>query len=930
MRISSGTTALSLGVFALTFLTNLVHVSASSNVRNPIRALSTVRNSTIHTTNGRVTALSHFDLSLLFHDHVEVKLSLEPNHDIIPESGATVTYLDADGNIARTEQVDRLAHKVFKGTAWLRRHDGDAWEKAGWARVTVRRDGQDPLYEGAFALHHDNHHIQLAHNYERTRHPLDPELELREDDFMVVYRDSDIVVDMDDDYTHTELRRDLTSQSSLSCNSDLLGFNNLEDHPVYTGMLKRSDAHWGSMGFSSLFPKRQIDTSTGGNSAGVNLVSTIGQTAGCPTTRKVALVGVATDCTYTAEFNSSESTRQNVITQMNTASDLYERTFNISLGLQNITISDASCPGTPASTTQWNQRCSDSVDIQDRLNLFSAWRGTLQDNNSHWTLLSTCNTGSAVGLAWLGQACVSGSITANSSTTGNGQSNGGGSETVTGANVVIRTQGASEWQIIAHETGHTFGAVHDCTSTTCASANTVSSSQCCPLNSGTCSAGERYIMNPSTSNGITDFSPCSIGNICSALGRNSVRSTCLADNRGVVTITGQQCGNGIVEDGEDCDCGGADGCGNNACCDGATCKFKAGAVCDDSNEACCNSCQLASNGTVCRASTGVCDPAETCTGRSALCPADVTTPDGHGCGSSGLKCASGQCTSRDVQCKTVMGSYTQGNNDTYACDNSGCVISCASPQFGPNVCYGLQQNFLDGTSCGGDGTCRNVSLPFPTPALSCISPSLSSHKTLPQLTTSPGPMQRRLGRRRSPLLDRLAQSPRHRPGLCNRRSPPPLHPRLSDPLLQTKKGRCTTQEKRTTCPAAWWLDGLERWRAGAAAAAYVPASASAAVSATVSAAATGYEWWQGAAAVAAAAAAGRVERWWWWRRGVCAAACAAADVRASGRERAVCVIFPPVFCFCLLFSFSSSSPCAAVGFVGLVCFFLGPGFCWVG
>jgi len=53
-----------------------------------------------------------------------------------------------------------------------------------------------------------------------------------------------------------------------------------------------------------------------------------------------------------------------------------------------------------------------------------------------------------------------------------------------------------------------------------------------------------------------------------------------------------------------------------------------------------------------------------------------------------------------------MGSYTQGN-DTYACSSSGCQISCASPEFGANVCYSMQQNFLDGTSCQGGGKCSN-------------------------------------------------------------------------------------------------------------------------------------------------------------------------------------------------------------------------------
>jgi hypothetical protein len=53
-----------------------------------------------------------------------------------------------------------------------------------------------------------------------------------------------------------------------------------------------------------------------------------------------------------------------------------------------------------------------------------------------------------------------------------------------------------------------------------------------------------------------------------------------------------------------------------------------------------------------------------------------------------------------------MGSYTQGN-DTYACSDTGCQISCASPEFGANVCYSMQQNFLDGTACQGGGKCSN-------------------------------------------------------------------------------------------------------------------------------------------------------------------------------------------------------------------------------
>ncbi|KAI9681381.1 MAG: hypothetical protein M1817_002664 [Caeruleum heppii] len=666
---------------------------ASSQERNPLNYISAVDAAEIRTPSNRVHALSAFDLVFDLHaGQQQIKLTLEPNHDIIPD-GAMVQYLAPDGSVARTETINRHDHRVYKGSTRLQSAEG-SWDRVGWSRIVVRRDGRDPLFEGAFTIMGDHHHIQLRSNYMQTKHSLDPEIDSTESDLMIVFRDSDI-----SDDASSELRR--SEDSRLACPADRLVFNTKADHPIYTAATQQKLGYWGSMSPKSLFGKRQLDTAgipSGGNTGGVNLRSTIGQTNGCPSTRKVALVGVATDCGYTASFDSTDTARQNVITQMNSASDLYERAFNITLGLRNLTISDANCPGSPQATAPWNIPCAGDVTIQDRLNLFSAWRGTKQDTNSHWTLLTTCNTGSAVGLAWLGQTCVSQVSTS--------QDASGANETTTGANVVAKT--STEWQVIAHETGHTFGAVHDCTSNTCQDGRTVNAQQCCPLSSSTCDASERFLMNPSTGRGITEFSPCSIGNICSALARNGIKSDCFSANRGITTITGNQCGNGIVEEGEDCDCGGDESCAGNDCCDARTCRFKDNAVCDDSNEECCSNCQFASASTVCRPSTGQCDPVETCTGTAATCPVDTTAPDGQACGNGteGLACASGQCTSRNLQCKTLMGSFTQ-NNSTYACDTSNCQLSCASPEFGPNSCFGMQQNFLDGTPCYGGGKCSN-------------------------------------------------------------------------------------------------------------------------------------------------------------------------------------------------------------------------------
>jgi hypothetical protein len=673
-------------------------VSASSKARNPLNYLTVVDNALIQTPSHHthVHAYSSFDLTFDLHKKSQhIRLALKPNHDIIRED-TLITYLAADGTVSHSEKIVREDHKVYQGKAWVvdRKGTGESVQ-VGWARIVVRRDGAHPLFEGAFTIFGDHHHIKLKSNYIATKQEWDPRVDISSGESMIVFRDSDI----SQMPAHINLKRNLGFGSDLACSADRLEFNKDPNHPIFQTEIKRDSGFWGAASFSSLLSKRQsIDGGSpgSGNTGGVNLVSTIGNSAGCPTTRKVALLGVATDCTYTQAFSDKAAVQSNVVTQINSASELYQSTFNITLALQNLTMSDSDCPTTPPAATPWNVGCVGNTTITDRLNLFSQWRGNLPDNNAYWSLFSTCNTGAEVGLAWLGQLCnaVSTSQTDTS----------GATQFVTGANVVVRTD--TEWQVFAHETGHTFGAVHDCDATTCSDGTTVNAQQCCPLSQSTCDANAQFIMNPYSSTGIDTFSACTVGNICSALGRNSVKSMCLVDNKGVVTLTGQQCGNGIVEEGEDCDCGGTAGCGSNSCCDPTTCKFTTNSVCDPSNEGCCtSSCQFSGAGAVCRGSTGSCDPQEVCSGTNGTCPIDQTAKDGTSCGSS-LQCASGQCTSRDQQCKTLMGSYTT-NNDTYACNSQTCTLSCASPEFGPNTCYSLQQNFLDGTECGGGGHCNN-------------------------------------------------------------------------------------------------------------------------------------------------------------------------------------------------------------------------------
>jgi hypothetical protein len=193
-----------------------------------------------------------------------------------------------------------------------------------------------------------------------------------------------------------------------------------------------------------------------------------------------------------------------------------------------------------------------------------------------------------------------------------------------------------------------------------------------------------------------NFSRCSINTICDAF--PSIGS-CLADPNDKLYKVYQLnvCGNGIKEEGEECDTGDI----NTDCCDAKTCKLKSTAFCEDTNEGCCHNCQIKPKDDLCRAASTLCDIAEYCSGTSAECPVDKYMRDGSSCGPDGLKCASGQCTSRDEQC------LSRGNilNITQSCvgNNEECRLLCNSPN--SDKCLIFSGNFIDGTPCGFGGRC---------------------------------------------------------------------------------------------------------------------------------------------------------------------------------------------------------------------------------
>lgn len=331
---------------------------------------------------------------------------------------------------------------------------------------------------------------------------------------------------------------------------------------------------------------------------GRSLTSLLRRKRNLPQTSYVELVLVVDNLRYKFKKENETAVREEMVEMANLL-DGYYKQLNIQVKLVGLVIFKDENPFGLDGTAG------------DVLGRFVKWRkSTLLPRIRHdigQLIVGQGGYGGVLGMAFVGSVCSS--------------SSSGGMNVFTDDALVLAST------VVAHEMGHNLGMNHDDTR---------------------CQCNGRNCIMAATAGGSTDFSTCSAQDFEALIIRGG--GACLRNQPSPSDLIGvAECGNGWLDEGEQCDCGPPEEC-NNRCCDAATCRFTSGSACADGS--CCDNCQLRVAGTPCRQSMDTCDLPEFCNGQDGSCPEDYYMMDGLPCHDA--YCYEGRCQTYDFQCRELF------------------------------------------------------------------------------------------------------------------------------------------------------------------------------------------------------------------------------------------------------------------------------------
>lgn len=353
--------------------------------------------------------------------------------------------------------------------------------------------------------------------------------------------------------------------------------------------------------------------------------------------------------------------------------------------VQRLRINDSSSCDTPFKK-EHNPFCSPNIDVSNFLNLNS------QFNHNDFCLAYIFTyrdfSGGTLGLAWVASTSgASGGIcekyksytenihgrqvqTKRSLNTG----------IITFVNYNSRVPPKVSELTLAHEIGHNFGSPHDF-----------------PADCRPGSTQGNFIMYSSATSGErpnnNKFSPCSVRNISSVLQAvfsGEGKENCFQEDDGPF------CGNKIVEEGEECDCGYDQKECTEQCCyprevepyletdpQAKPCTRRRGAICSPSEGPCCSEkCRYEPNHKLCREDRE-CTFKSNCNGYRANCPAAPAKPNKTECNGGTQVCWSGSCVGSICQKYDMEECFLTSRSGAkpdemceVACQKSGDLYSC--------------------------------------------------------------------------------------------------------------------------------------------------------------------------------------------------------------------------------------------------------------